>query len=392
MAVHTFTHIATASTDAEARQFVDKFIAALDSFSNLTKINFNTNQPAPAASIATSTYGTHADLDKPNKTFTTGTVTAGTSPVLTGATWSTALSDNDLGRFVKITTTAGVYSCRITAINTGTNTVTMTSATAVVAGTSGAVTGIMGVALSNTSLNTDLWGALVYRFNDATQSTFPIYMKIYLGNYGSTPNWVIGIVVGTGIDAFGNLTGIFDEMSGGGFNWIAFQNSAASDTNARTWYFSAGAGRLSIMANIDGTQNLAKSFFTITRGKDGTGASVSEFVQMIMYARGNVLRQAEFTNTNIAYPAKAGWTQAVFGNIGSSHASHVYDGNTTVMPIQPLLGRLRPHAGDVIVCRTTEFPNGASTVVDGKTYMGFTTAGQITWGSLSNLGFLVRYE
>lgn len=107
----------------------------------------------------------------------------------------------------------------------------------------------------------------IRKFTDATQSTFPIFLKVEYG-YGSQTQWGLRITVGVATNGAGSLTGTTSTAVGIG----TFATNAA----LLPCYFSGDGSRFQMLLfnNDTGASNNTCGF-SISRLRDNTGAYIT---------------------------------------------------------------------------------------------------------------------
>lgn len=122
-------------------------------------------------------------------------------------------------------------------------------------------------------------GYKVYRFADALQATYPIFLKIEYGTGTVAANGEVRISAGTAHDGAGNLTGAQTTST--------FRLLEIGSTSTYTYYASGGSGRLNLLwaANNDGTQYTGQ-FLGMERTKDASGADDGTGVVLTFGGRG----------------------------------------------------------------------------------------------------------
>lgn len=396
MSTGTFTANIASFDDTKAKDWVTKFIAALDAFPTLTKVTSYNNVHLGSFQGA---LGGGAKIDLLDKTFTGGTTTAAGN-ILSGATWNTPLDPvSDVGRMIRINgagATGGIYYGWILSYNAGTNVVTLSGASTTATAVAGTATGTIGVITGGATTGTNFYGNVIYRFNDALQSDLPIFIRFSLGQNGfstTTAGSVVGVQFGTGIDANGLIVGATNSVTAPAL-FGATATIAGDTTTQRTWYLSAAAGRLSIACNADSTLSAPRGFMTLTRSINAAKAMTNEFAVLNV---GNSGASAAKTwiydrRSGSIFPNHAGMTP-VLGSPTGAFTNLVMSGDTNVLLSQPLLGRLRNFQADYAAAKLADYGQGTTTQIDGDTFISVPNL--LAGAAIANMSVmtqLMRYE
>lgn len=116
-------------------------------------------------------------------------------------------------------------------------------------------------------------GYEIYRFNDALQGTYPIFIKIEYGTNTSTTQPQAWITVGTGTNGAGTLTGTTSTR----ITWVR-ANASASTATAYPTYVCAKNGYVGVLwksGSITSTPD-SLGFFAVARTTDDTGAETGD--------------------------------------------------------------------------------------------------------------------
>lgn len=109
-------------------------------------------------------------------------------------------------------------------------------------------------------------GFEMWRFADALQATYPVFIKIEYGSGAATLAPGIKVTVGIATDGAGNLTGTRKSTT------LDLTTSGANSTSSFTCVFSGASNRIGVALWIDHTTNSAVSWFIVERVKDASGA------------------------------------------------------------------------------------------------------------------------
>jgi len=138
-------------------------------------------------------------------------------------------------------------------------------------------------------------GYRIYRMNDALQATSPVFIRIDFGSAAfssATPG--IGLIIGTGSNGSGTITGIVLNFGGsGGTTFLASQSNAVT---AFTSYGSAGPGRVCLSMFTSGNSAI-QWVMGIERTKDATGADTG--IGLLVISGGGIVEGT--LNNGMAY-------------------------------------------------------------------------------------------
>lgn len=154
--------------------------------------------------------------------------------------------------------------------------------------------------VTRASTNTDA-GYEIWHFNDALQSTSPIFFKLYYGTAGTAGYPRLRLEVGTASNGSGTIAGtVYGTV-------VTVMTMAASDTTARdNWMASDGSGLVMALFN-NSSNSTAKTVIAIDRFRDSTGtasgAGYSVEYNNLSSPRGNIIVNA--TDGKVA-PASLG--------------------------------------------------------------------------------------
>jgi hypothetical protein len=206
-------------------------------------------------------------------------------------------------------------------------------------------------------------GYRIYRMNDALQSTYPVFMKLWFGtsevNVSPYEFAITQCTIGTGSDGAGNITGVLFNCTSR-FCIPASGVSSPGSTNPCNSYGSADAGRVQL--GMFNASNVNQLYFSLERSKDSTGADTGAGLMMTWTPGGNASFPTPAINAiptciYINYSggsqpgAESGLnfiltvnnpTQSFGGNIGVGLVSHFYGYEQ-----QPGLGTLVVHTSDI---------------------------------------------
>lgn len=127
-------------------------------------------------------------------------------------------------------------------------------------------------------------GYEIYRFNDALQSTTPVFIKIEYGTGSNASYPAIRVTIGTGSDGSGNLTGNSRMFTG------VILTTVTSSTSTWNCYVSHDAGRLDVAMFVGSGTNMAFCF-SLCRTRDDTGAMTDEGVDFVAAGNGTKFHQ-----------------------------------------------------------------------------------------------------
>lgn len=140
-------------------------------------------------------------------------------------------------------------------------------------GDTGQITWSNGVSLpggADTFIGYEVW-----RFNDALQSSSPIYFRIdYGSSWLATGDPGIKVTVGTGSDGAGNLTG--------NLSTACYAGAGANSATAQTNYVSSDGSRVNVVLFAGATVNVCCGFY-IERLKNNSGAATSGGVDIFAF-------------------------------------------------------------------------------------------------------------
>jgi hypothetical protein len=156
--------------------------------------------------------------------------------------------------------------------------------------------------VNNTAAGYDIW-----RFNDTTQSTAPLYIKLEYGVTGTVTLFGMWITIGSGTDGAGNLTGVTTTRR---------QTSPSSGSpSVSTWtsYLCYKDGFLGLVWKAGGMgSSIGQNVFAISRTCDGSGAWSA--TGAVLYTRNTVLantalpvvQAVRFASTATSYTQSTG--------------------------------------------------------------------------------------
>ena len=181
-------------------------------------------------------------------------------------------------------------------------------------------------------------GYEIWKFNDALQSTVPIFFKLYYGTGAATNLVRIRLESGTGSDGSGTLTGL-----GSGTISTVNASTATADTTARdNWAASDGSGLvLALWGNS--TRSTSRTIIVVERFRDTEGTPLNKgwYVQFLNdTAKGTTIRNTvdavvstmsvtpcfvpftatagtsylDFNNSVVSFPHYVGCKRGVFGS------------------------------------------------------------------------------
>lgn len=129
-------------------------------------------------------------------------------------------------------------------------------------------------------------GYRIYRMADSLQSTYPVFMRIDFGSAsGGTNIPGIWLVIGTGSDGAGNITGVL--WNGGGITSPTVSCVTSSTTQVTNSYGSADTGRGCFSMFVQTASMGYYMVFGIERTKTGSGVSTGDGL-LLVYGPGTV--------------------------------------------------------------------------------------------------------
>lgn len=116
-------------------------------------------------------------------------------------------------------------------------------------------------------------GYEIYRFNDALQGTYPLFLKIEYGTGGSTTGPGMWLTVGTGTNGAGTLTGTASTRV-----TLHGNNAPASTVTAYPTYVCVKNGYVGVILKAGGLSSTPNAicFFAVARTVDDTGAETGD--------------------------------------------------------------------------------------------------------------------
>lgn len=172
-------------------------------------------------------------------------------------------------------------------------------------------------------------GYQIYRFDDAAQSTNPVFIKIEYGTGTVASHPAIRIQVGSGSNGSGTLIGENRMIVG------EVASSSNTSTTAVPCYVSAGPGRLDVGMFVNTTFPYMSFGFSISRFLDDSGNPLDEATQVVIFAGSNKKFQQVIPMRGGAFPS-VGLTNFQCALPPSGTGS--YGGNVGVYPILPYFG------------------------------------------------------
>lgn len=187
------------------------------------------------------------------------------------------------------------------------------------------------------SFSDQLMGYEIWRFNDALQSTVPVYVRIeYRCGNSTTTKWVIWIKVGFGTDGAGNLTGTQVSTT----YRLAMGDNATLLGNSSCLF--SGANNRIAFALFHGVSVLSVSMFcSIERSKDANGADTGDGVIILAAQGGSGLggytRFSQYLPVTGGVPnSESRWPAILSNNASSGFGTTLHMG----VPI-PLAGSMK---------------------------------------------------
>lgn len=210
-------------------------------------------------------------------------------------------------------------------------------------------TGQVNWSTVNLPIGNTLIGYEIWRFNDAMQASYPIYIRLaYYTAATVTNSYIATIQIGTSTDGAGNLTGYtttavtFSRQAVGSAG-----NAFASTTLPYASYLCCTAGFLGLVHKQDclGTALPATSAFIVQRTVDASGAPNGEGVMVIYNNQTSGGIPASATCLSFVYSG------AIFGGNNSftwipfNVTSSLYSGGAQVFKSYGLFPRMRTMFG-----------------------------------------------
>lgn len=173
---------------------------------------------------------------------------------------------------------------------------------------------------TNQSMGYEIW-----RFNDALQTTTPVFFKLEYGSGSSTTLPGIWLTVGQASNGSGTVT-----VNAGSVQRRQ-SHVAATTANAVTSYFSGNEGRVMVVMWAGNTSSNCR-YFAIERANDTSGNSTSSYFTALMY-------RSQLTQPRVG--ESPGWESAELA-AGNNNFSGVplgtIDQKRPVSEIRPYLG------------------------------------------------------
>lgn len=230
-------------------------------------------------------------------------------------------------------------------------------------------------------------GYVIGRFNDAAQSTSPVFFKLEFGSGSTQPTApAMWITVGTGSSGTGTITGVTTSRTAMGSFGPQLSTTTAYVTRG---CYNATAGFLGFIWKIAGiatASSQAVSGFFLFRSADNTGAVTTDSVHLLASsgsasssASGGTMQVISYL-TSTAYNSASPFTGgSVWGFVPFALSNTLFSGNTQLFPIfsyTPVVG-ITPWCG---ICLMSEFGLNST---DTFAVVGATTHTYISIGSLS---------
>jgi hypothetical protein len=233
----------------------------------------------------------------------------------------------------------------------------------------------------NPTTGNQVAGYEIWRFNDALQSSFPIFFKLEYGTstVGSSASWAdcdqITVTVGTGSNGSGDITDIFSARQC--FSGSYFSSNDTNDTGQRTSYLCHLPGYLGLgYKTLSG--NNASSGLVIGRMPDANGAPTANGAYVYSGNRDNAALSIGMTNgAGLNYAVGSAAMCFVPANY-----SQAIGGVTQVFPhyvVDPMPKVLHT------ICTVNNGEVGAGTVFD-ATLVGTTTRTYVSIGMTMGYG------
>lgn len=194
-----------------------------------------------------------------------------------------------------------------------------------------------------------LVGYEVWRMNDALQATKPVFARVeYRSGGGTQHQFLLAILLGTGSDGAGNITGSLRAAiyAGGG-------NNSITDMQC---FGSAASNRITLAMGLSGSTSTTLAL-ALERTKDSTGADTGD--GLIMFRRDGGGGAAENYSQVIPFGAVAPTEEAGVQFILSTNNPTTYTGDQGVGLMIPMLGAAIQPGLNICVVMASDFANFA---------------------------------
>lgn len=242
-------------------------------------------------------------------------------------------------------------------------------------------------AYSGATGKSQVLGYMIFRMNDALQSTFPVFVKVEIASSSSDQGGpALWFTIGTGTDGVGNITGIKGTR-------FALQTTNGEWTNV-TSYASGDGSRFSAAIHASMQHYSRIIAFTIERTKDIYGDDTTEGVfiggfagsgwqSQVIPFDGSIIRDVQ------AYPAVPVPQNSVMGSLA-------YGNNVGFVPLLPFgfMGPYNPAMGMLFYNQPDwSALNIADVNVHGEVHKYLTLgAASVNYIGWTNVGMAIRYE
>jgi hypothetical protein len=189
-------------------------------------------------------------------------------------------------------------------------------------------------------------GFLVYRMDDALQSTRPIYMRIDYASGGAANTPAIYITIGSGVNTgTGAITGAYvtDIQVGG-------NTSSATITHQ---YGSADTNRVVCAMGV-ATSNIGHFLFGIERSKDSNGNDTTDglYFNYTLATDGGSTKRSQYINvTGGSQPPEQGG----FGYVLAAESPSSFDGNVGISLVIMFAGAAKQPGTNFTLSKTGDF-------------------------------------
>lgn len=177
------------------------------------------------------------------------------------------------------------------------------------------------------TLNNDS-GFVTYRFNDALQATYPVFIKLGFGSAGGSTVPRLNLSWGTATASSGDLVG----ETGSVLIWTGGSGMAGTAVQA-CYAHSSGARTLAVISPDDST---FAAMFAIERLKNVTGSDVGDGFAVIIRTQNNTAT----TELHTHFPLTGSFREASWKYLLPSQNPSLFNGTQSVSPIYPMAGRI----------------------------------------------------
>jgi hypothetical protein len=190
----------------------------------------------------------------------------------------------------------------------------------------------------------------MWRFNDALQTTAPVFIRIqYCSDISTTNGPSLLITVGTGTDGAGGLTGQVTNPTN-------ITKGNKNETVADLSYVCGKDGLVVVAMFLDSAAKLgSQMFFSVERTRDASGAYTVDGVVMLSNTQGAA------PTTNLLWFAGGSPTkEASYWQflLPVTALTGAWNGDVAVSPIYTCWGQVRPPGICQVVYKQADFVNG----------------------------------